>query len=168
MSVRNPVHSLVKEELRVIQHVQSWMTSKPPVSVSLSPSVFCKGAISLHQTLIKVQEIPTGHGWKWNQTRRKKEHVLGTSESMVISKLIPRRSKLSQEPKPHYKLWHVTFSYENTLSTVLFCEKGADKSPARHFSPLYGSNIALDDPWESGYEELGAAPNKMSFGFLCS
>ena len=152
----------------MIQHVRSWMTRKPHPSVGLFPSVYYKGAISLHHTLIKIQEIPTGYGWKWNQTRKKKENVSGSSETMVITKLIPRGGVLNQEPVPRYKLWHVTFSNEATISTVLFCEKGVDRNPTCHVSPLCGSNIALDGQWQSKLEELGAVPNKMSFEFLCS
>ena len=167
MSADSPARSLSREELHVIQHVRSWMASKPNPSVALLSSVFDKGAISIYHRLVKVQQIPTGYGWNWNQNRKKKEHILGTEETMVMTKLIPRRSVRNKDPRPLYKLWHVVFTNAGTVSTVLYCEKGVDKSPTCHICPLYGSNIALVSQ-NTESEDLCVVPNRMSVKFLCS
>ena len=168
MSLDSPIHSLVREELNVLQHVRSWMANRPSPSPSMSHSVYCKGSISLHAGIIKIQDIPKGAGWKWNQTRRKSEHHTRTSNPAVITKLIPRRSKLAEEDAPRYKLWHLTFNNGQVPLTVLYCEKGVEPLLTTPHSSLYGSNIALEGHWGTPQTTPQTNVNKMSINYLCS
>ena len=173
MSTASPVHSLNNEELNVLRHVRSAMSlGMRPSEGTMTCSVFEKGSMNLYPRQIGVQSIPTGEGWRWNQTKKRKEHVEETGTQTVIIKLIPRKLKNSKENAPRHKLWHVSFTStsSSSISTVLFCERGAEPRPSTSLSSssLYCSNTALEGDWLLDQNPKGTPESKMAFSFLCN
>ena len=88
--------------------------------------------------------MPSAPGWRWNQTKGKKETVLPLFQAKVIlTKLIPRRRANANESfvVPLYKMWVFVVTFENPTRTitVLWCEKGeiqtVSSSPVLQRSP---------------------------------
>ena len=170
MSLKSPIHTLIKEELNVLQQVRSARASGLKPSTKLTEDIFVKGAIHFFMHPIAISDIPSGEGWRWNQTRKKKElqgDALG--EVGTMTKLIPRKSKKTPLDAPPFKLWHLSFEGAGLHSTVLYCERGKPEELTTHSSPLYGSNSALEGEWSQWDFHHDDGPNdKMAISFLCS
>ena len=170
MSLVGVIPNLKREEVQVFHHVrQTLITGESPITLASPSPVFTEGEIRHYKHMVRVQQIPSGRGWKWNQSRKKKELRIGEDEEqrVVLTKLIPRKMEGYNERPPQYKLWHVClFRGSSLCSTVLFCERG-EKAPPLPHSPLYTSNSFLEKVWIIS-NESPEVEDKMKVSFLCN
>ena len=169
MSVTGIIPAIKREEVRVYNHVKQTLVFGVSPS-TVASSVFTEGAILHYKQLLRVQTIPTGRGWRWNQSRKKSELCIGEASErlrVIFTKLIPRKDNDLIERAPRYKLWHICLFRGSSLSsTVLYCERGEQPPPPP--SALYSSNSHLEKDWNVSEESSPETANKMELAFLCN
>lgn len=76
---------------------------------------------------VKIRDIPSDIGWRWNQAKRK--YTIKNPEGLKFEllKLVPRKSVRSHlNTLPPFKLWRIQVE---DIATIFWCEKGYDCNP---------------------------------------
>ena len=94
----------------------------------LSDSIWkTSGSSILLSDVIAVKDLPTGFGWKWNQSKTRKSVYIAQQDTRIdIMKLAARKKpKSTLKEIPSLKMWRliVTRKYQKPIMW-LHCEKG--------------------------------------------
>ena len=104
------------------------------LSNRITESCWDQGAVTSFSKKIAAKEIPSGISWRWNQTRCRIQLTNEDESAISISKLRPRRRRVTSRspdfssldgPVPSFKLWVFELVQPNFPDfTVLWCESG--------------------------------------------
>lgn len=87
---------------------------------------FHSNAITVCKKSVKIRDIPSGYGWRWNQAKRRYS-IKKEGYSYELLKLVPRKTPTSTlKTLPKLKLWRAVVLSGRCKAIILWCERGQD------------------------------------------
>ena len=114
---------------RVLNHVGAFLSTNPSPSPALTPDrTLYEGDLFVFEGLQPLRSVPAGRGWRWNQTKGKKEIPRPDGGLLCVTQVVPRKHAFRNKPAanslPPYCFWHLLYTGDDGVTTVLWCEKG--------------------------------------------
>ena len=134
--------SLSPEEKRAIQKLCKSLPSLRIQSCdSATSDIYIDGNVSMFELPFTTRCIPSDKWWRWNQTKSQKKVELQGRISVMLAKLIPRKSNIKGQLEckavPHYKIWQYVVSVPLKEPAIVFwCEKGTNPNRLTESSAL--------------------------------
>merc|ERR1712137_1279566 len=97
---------------------------KVNATTEISSDILNQGNIQKITHNFHAREIPSGDGWRWNQTKARKDIYLEASVHVQFFKLSPRRRGKSCGTPPPMKLWKFNVVTPVEEYFLLWCERG--------------------------------------------